>query len=226
MRLKKYDVTKGPMKIKIIILFVICSIGLVCCKNQKKDKPAKEKLKSNLIKEKKSHNNVKESQDKTENSSNSIKKEKKYIPPQVVFDSSYIDPMPRDPSLMEFGPIDRPMEGDELILDKPIDEQVFTVVDVHPEYSGGPNEMMKFLKEHIRYPEFARENGIEGKVFVQFIVLKDGHLANFKIIRKVDPSLDREALRVVQQMPNWVPGINNGKAVNVAVIIPVVFKLS
>ena len=86
--------------------------------------------------------------------------------------------------------------------------------------------MMKFLKEHIRYPEFARENGIEGKVFVQFIVLKDGHLANFKIIRKVDPSLDREALRVVQQMPNWVPGINNGKAVNVAVIIPVVFKLS
>jgi TonB family protein len=214
------------MKIKIIILFAICSIGLFCCNNNKKDKLAKEKLKSDLIKEKKSHNNVKESQDKTENSSNSIKKEKRYIPPQVVFDSSYIDPMPRDPSLMEFGPIDQLMEGDELILEKQLEEEVFTIVEVNPEFNGGMNEMLNFLREHIIYPEDAKEIGIEGKVLIQFIVHKDGQLSDFKVIKKVYPSVDREALRVVQKMPKWIPGKNNGKIVSVRVVIPIIFKLS
>jgi TonB family protein len=217
------------MKIQIITLFTICSIGLFCCNNMNKrenNKLTKEKSKSGLVKEKKSTDVEKESQVKTVQTSNSTKKEKKYIPPQVIFDPSYGDPMPRDPSLGIASSIDPPLEGDELILEKPMEEEVFTVVEVNPEFNGGVNEMLKFLKEHIIYPEDAKEIGIEGKVFIQFIVHKDGHLSDFKIIKKVYPSVDREAIRVVQKMPNWIPGKNNGNIVSVRIVIPIIFKLS
>jgi len=212
------------MKIQIISLFTLCSIGLFCCNNENKSQ-AKEKSKSGFDKENKCNDIEKESQVKTKQTANSTKQVKKFIPPQVAFDPSYIDPMPRDPSLGIGSSIDPPLEGDELILDKPIDEKVYTVVEVNPEFNGGVNEMMKFLREHIIYPEDAKEIGIEGKVFVQFIVHKDGQLSDFKVIKKVYPSVDREALRVIQQMPNWVPGKNNGNIVSVRVVIPIIFKL-
>ena len=216
------------MKIQIITLFTICSIGLFCCNNVNKrenNKLTKEKSKSGLVKEKKSTDVEKESQVKTKHTANSTKKEKKYIPPQVIFDPSYGDPMPRDPSLGIASSIDPPLEGDELILEKPMEEKVYTVVEVNPEFNGGVNEMMKFLKEHIIYPEDAKEIGIEGKVIIEFIVHKDGQLSDFKVIKKVYPSVDREAIRVVQKMPNWIPGKNNGNIVSVRVVIPIIFKL-
>lgn len=212
------------MKIQIIFLFTLCSIGLFCCNNENKSQ-AKEKSKSGFDKENKCNDIEKESQIKTKQTANSTKKEKKYIPPQVVFDPSYIDPMPRDPSLGITSSIDPPLEGNELILEKPMEEEVFTVVEVNPEFNGGVNEMMKFLREHIIYPEDAKEIGIEGKVFIQFIVHKDGQLSDFKVIKKVYPSVDREAIRVVQKMPNWIPGKNNGNIVSVRVVIPIIFKL-
>ena len=215
------------MKIQIISLFTLCSIGLFCCNNKRENnKLIEEKSKSGLVKEKKSTYNEKESQVKIKHTANSTKKEKKYIPPQVIFDASYIDPMPRDPSLGIGSTIDPPLEGGELILEKPMEEEVFTVVEVNPEFNGGMNEMLKFLKEHIIYPEDAKEIGIEGKVLIQFIVHKDGQLSDFKIIKKVYPSVDREAIRVVQKMPNWIPGKNNGNIVSVRVVIPIIFKLS
>jgi len=217
------------MKIQIITLFTICSIGLFCCNNVNKrenNKLTKEKSKSGLVKEKKSTGVEKESQVKTIQTSNSTKKEKKYIPPQVIFDPSYGDPMPRDPSLGIASSIDPPFAGDELIIEKPIEEEVFTVVEVNPEFNGGANEMMKFLREHIIYPEDAKEIGVEGKVLIEFIVHKDGHLSDFKVIKKVYPSIDREALRLVQKMPNWNPGKNNGNIVSVRIVIPIIFKLS
>ncbi len=217
------------MKIKIITLYSICSIGLYCCNDTNKredNKLAKEKSKSGFDKENKSSDIEKESQVKTKQTANSTKKEKKYIPPQVVFDPSYIDPMPRDPSLGIDSSIDPPMDGDEFTIEKLVEEEVFTVVEVNPEFNGGMNEMMKFLKEHTKYPEDAKEIGIEGKVLIEFIVHKDGHLSDFKIIKKVYPSIDRESLRVVQKMPNWIPGKNNGNNVSVRTVIPLVFKLS
>ena len=216
------------MKIQIIFLFTLCSIGLFCCNNENKsqdNEQAKEKSKSGFVKEKKSSDIEKESQVKTKQTANSTKKEKKYIPPQVVFEPGYTDPMPPDPSWGITSSIDPPMEGDELILDKPMEEEVFTVVEVNPEFNGGVNEMMKFLREHIIYPEDAKEIGIEGKVFIEFIVHKDGQLSDFKVIKKVYPSVDREAIRVVQKMPNWIPGKNNGNIVSVRVVIPIIFKL-
>ena len=180
------------MKIQIISLFTLCSIGLFCCNSKRENnKLIEEKSKSGLVKEKKSSEIEKETQNKNERSANSNKTDKKYIPPQVIFDPSYIDPMPRDPSLGIGSSIDPPLEGDELILEKPMEEEVFTVVEVNPEFNGGVNEMLKFLKEHIIYPEDAKEIGIEGKVLIQFIVHKDGQLSDFKIIKKVYPSVDR-----------------------------------
>ncbi|MFM7683236.1 MAG: energy transducer TonB [Bacteroidota bacterium] len=217
------------MRIKIITLYSICSIGLYCCNDANKsenNKRVKEQSKSGFVKENKTSDIEKESQVKTKLTANSSKQVKKFIPPQVIFDPSVVDPMPPDPYWGNIGSIYPPMEGDELILDKPTDEEVFTIVEVNPEFNGGVNEMMKFLKEHIKYPEYAREIGIEGKVYIQFIVFKDGHLSDFKVIKKVHPTLDREALEVVQKMPNWVPGKNNGKSVNVVVVVPIVFKLS
>ena len=213
------------MKIQIISLFTLCSIGLFCCNNENKSQ-SKEKSKGGLGKEKQCNDIEKESQVKIKHTANSTKKEKKYIPPQVIFDPSYIDPMPRDPSLGIGSSIDPPFEGGELILEKPMEEEVFTVVEVNPEFKGGVNEMMKFLREHIIYPEDAKEIGIEGKVLIQFIVHKDGQLSDFKIIKKVYPSVDREAIRVGQKMPNWSPGKNNGNIVSVRVVIPIIFKLS
>ena len=130
------------MKIQIISLFTLCSIGLFCCNNENKsqdNEQAKEKSKSGFVKEKKSSDIEKESQVKTKQTPNSTKKAKKYIPPQVVFDPSYIDPMPRDPSLGIGSSIDPPLEGDELILDKPID-----VDHIVPRSLGGENSINNY----------------------------------------------------------------------------------
>ena len=212
------------MKIQIISLFTLCSIGLFCCNNEYKSQ-AKEKSKSGFVKEKKSSVIEKDSQFKTKQTANSTKKVKKFIPPQVVFDPGYRDPMPPDPSWGNTSSIDPPMDGDEFTIEKLVEEEVFTIVEVNPEFNGGVNEMMKFLREHIIYPEDAKEIGIEGKVFVQFIVHKDGQLSDFNVIKKVYPSVDKEAIRVVQKMPNWIPGENNGNIVSARVVIPIIFKL-
>ena len=106
-----------------------------------------------------------------------------------------------------------------------VENKVFDVVEQMPSFPGGPSALMKYLSENVRYPVVAQENGVQGRVVVSFVVEKDGHITDVKVVRSVDPSLDKEAARVVKSMPNWIPGKQNGSAVRVKYNVPVSFKL-
>lgn len=102
---------------------------------------------------------------------------------------------------------------------------VFVIVEKQPEFPGGAQAMMKYLAENIKYPMIAQENGIQGRVICQFVVNKDGSIVDIQVVRSVDPSLDKEAVRVIKSMPKWKPGMQRGKAVRVKFTLPVVFRL-
>ena len=103
--------------------------------------------------------------------------------------------------------------------------KVFDVVEEMPSFPGGQGALMQFLSSNIKYPVVAQENGVQGRVIVGFVVEKDGSITDVKVMRSVDPSLDREAQRVVKAMPKWKPGKQNGSAVRVKYTVPVVFRL-
>lgn len=106
------------------------------------------------------------------------------------------------------------------------EQQVFFIVEEMPEFpGGGESELRKFIRENTKYPEIAKENGIQGRVFVQFVVNSKGQVTDAKVVRGVDPSLDAEAIRVVQSMPAWKPGKQRGKAVRVSYTVPINFTL-
>lgn len=105
------------------------------------------------------------------------------------------------------------------------ENKVFDVVEQMPSFPGGPSALMAYLSSHVKYPAVAEENGIQGRVTVQFVVEKDGSVTDVKTMKSVDPSLDREAERVVKSMPKWIPGKQNGSAVRVKYFVPVVFRL-
>ena len=94
-----------------------------------------------------------------------------------------------------------------------------------PQFPGGLAELMKFLGQNVRYPEEAHKNNIQGRVIVTFIVEKDGSISEAHVAKSVDPLLDAEALRVVNSMPNWIPGRQNGEPVRVKYTVPITFKL-
>ena len=104
-------------------------------------------------------------------------------------------------------------------------DDVFMVVEEQPEFPGGSTAMMQFLSENVKYPKIAHENGIQGRVILSFIVEKDGSISEINVVRGVDPSLDLEAKRVIESMPNWKPGKQSGKEVRVKFTLPVVFRL-
>jgi protein TonB len=106
-----------------------------------------------------------------------------------------------------------------------VTEEIFVVVENQPEFPGGNAAMMKFLSDNIKYPVIAQENGIQGRVICNFVVERDGSITDVQVVRGVDPSLDREAVRVIQQMPRWTPGKQRGQAVRVRFTLPVVFRL-
>ena len=106
----------------------------------------------------------------------------------------------------------------------PVDE-IFDVVEDEPGFPGGEEAMQKFIKTNIKYPEMSIQMGDQGKVYVRFVVEKDGSISNVSIARGVTPELDREAMRVVKQMPKWSPGKQRGRPVRTNVVIPIVFKL-
>ena len=105
-------------------------------------------------------------------------------------------------------------------------DMVFDVVEVMPQYPGGPIAMLKYLMENIKYPEQAMKEGIQGRVTVRFIVEKDGSISDVKPVLSVHPLLNKEAVRVVKSMPKWSPGKHNGKPVRVRFNLPVMFKLN
>lgn len=105
------------------------------------------------------------------------------------------------------------------------DDPIYTAVDVLPKFPGGETEIYKFLSKNIRYPAKAAQNNIQGRVVVQFVIEKDGSIGEVKIVRSVDPDLDKEAMRVVKSMPKFTPGKQNGQNVRCWYNIPVSFKL-
>ena len=103
--------------------------------------------------------------------------------------------------------------------------KVFDVVEQQPQFPGGMGALNQWLGSNIKYPAVAAENGIEGRVIVQFVVERDGSVSGVHVVRGVDSSLDKEATRVVAQMPKWIPGKQNGSAVRVKYTVPVTFRL-
>ncbi len=113
----------------------------------------------------------------------------------------------------------------QVVTEAPVEEEVFDMVEQAPQFPGGPAELMSYLGKNIRYPVIAQENGIQGRVVCQFVVGSDGSVRDIKVLRSLDPSCDKEAVRVIQSMPKWIPGRQNGKAVSVRYTLPVTFKL-
>lgn len=113
-----------------------------------------------------------------------------------------------------------------VVEEEPEEQTIFEVVEQMPEFpNGGLAGLMQFLSKNIKYPTIAQENGTQGRVTVQFVVNKDGGIVDAKVIRGVDPYLDKEALRVIGTMPKWKPGMQRGKPVRVKYTVPVMFRL-
>lgn len=103
--------------------------------------------------------------------------------------------------------------------------KVFEVVEQMPSFPGGAAALMQYLGSNIKYPVVAEENGVQGRVVCTFVVEKDGSITDVRVVKSVDPSLDKEAVRVVKGMPRWIPGKQNGAAVRVKYTVPVTFRL-
>lgn len=117
---------------------------------------------------------------------------------------------------------------EEVIVEEkaPVEEnKVFESVEQMPQFPGGDAELLKYISTHIKYPTMAAENNIQGRVVVQFVVTKTGSIGEVRVLRPRDPDLDKEAVRVVKTLPNFIPGKMNGQPVNVWYTLPVMFKL-
>lgn len=104
-------------------------------------------------------------------------------------------------------------------------QTIFTVVEKMPKFPGGDTELLKFISKSIKYPVIAQENGIQGRVICSFVVNRDGSVVDAEVVRGVDSSLDKEALRVIGTMPKWAPGEQRGKPVRVKYTVPITFRL-
>lgn len=129
-----------------------------------------------------------------------------------------------DPNGIDPGIVDNPNPGNGAV-ETPPPPQIFQFVEQMPEFPGGQDQLLRYLSEHIRYPDQAREAGIEGKVTVKFVVNEDGDISDAQVLRGIGGGCDQEALRVVKSMPKWKPGKQNGRAVKVYFTLPVTFRL-
>ena len=103
--------------------------------------------------------------------------------------------------------------------------EIFTIVEEMPDFPGGMQKLADYLAKNIKYPQMARESGIQGRVFVNFVIEPDGSVSNVNVMRSLGGGCDEEAVRVVKSMPKWKPGKQRGKAVRVSYILPVNFQL-
>ena len=106
------------------------------------------------------------------------------------------------------------------------ENKIYVGVEENPQFPGGEKELFKYIKDNLKYPTMAQENNIQGRVVVQFVVNKKGEVSNVVILQKLDPACDKEAVRVVQSMPKWIAGKQNGVAVNVYYTLPIVYRLN
>ncbi len=140
---------------------------------------------------------------------------------QVNADLSLFDSEADKETFVDVAPIIAAKEEKE----EESEAQVFFIVEDMPEFPGGEAALRAFIAKSINYPVIAQENGIQGKVYVTFVVDKNGGISDAKIARGVDPSIDKEALRVVMALPKWKPGKQRGKPVRVSYTVPISFVL-
>lgn len=163
--------------------------------------------------------------------------EKKTVPPppQAVTQAEIIEIVEDDAEIEETTIVSAEDQTEfvEITDDVPIvveepeeEQQIFQVVENMPEFPGGTSALMAYLRKNIKYPTICQEQGIQGRVIVQFVVEKDGSIASPEVIKPVNPYLDKEALRVISSMPKWKPGEQRGKPVRVKFTVPVTFKLA
>jgi len=156
----------------------------------------------------------------------------KFTPPKVVKDEEVEEPPPTQEETKEVQVSTETHEGDknavELPPENPVGDdegKIFTIVEEMPSFPGGEEKMLEYVAKNIKYPPVARENGITGRVYVNFYIDKDGKVQNAKVVRGIGGGCDEEALRVVRSMPQWKPGKQNGRAVNVNYNLPINFTL-
>ena len=114
----------------------------------------------------------------------------------------------------------------QVVTQAPVaEEKVFDMVEQMPTFPGGQAELMKYISTHMKYPVVAQENGVQGRVICQFVVGRDGKVRDVTVLKTLDPYCDKEAVRVILSMPNWIPGKQNGQAVAVKYTVPIVFRL-
>ena len=114
----------------------------------------------------------------------------------------------------------------EVVEEDVVEQEIFQIVEEMPSYPGGERALLEYVAKNIKYPQIARETGIQGRVFVGFVVEPDGSVSNVKILRGIGGGCDEEAMRVIKSLAKWKPGKQRGKAVRVSYQIPVVFKLA
>lgn len=112
-----------------------------------------------------------------------------------------------------------------VVEEKPVEQKPFVTVEQMPTFPGGESEMNKFISSNLVYPVVAQETGVQGRVTIRFVVTKSGAISDVTVVRGIDPSCDKEAVRVVRSMPNWIAGKQNGVAVPVYFTLPIVFRL-
>jgi len=117
------------------------------------------------------------------------------------------------------------LQDHKVVVEEPKKPEIFSHVEVPPSFPGGEAELMKWLQNNMNYPVVAAEQGIQGRVILRFVVGPDGTVGNVEVQRSLDPSCDKEAVRVVQRMPKWIPGRQNGNPVFVYYTLPVLFRL-
>ena len=113
----------------------------------------------------------------------------------------------------------------EIVEEEVVEQEIFQIVEEMPAFPGGEGKLMEYVAKNIKYPQIARETGIQGRVFVGFVVEPDGSISNVKLLRGIGGGCDEEAMRVIKSLPKWKPGKQRGKAVRVSYQIPVFFKL-
>lgn len=138
---------------------------------------------------------------------------------ETVVDQVEITPQEEDMNTKIEIPVVAPVEEEE------IEDEIFTIVEKQPSYPGGDKARVEFINKNIKYPTIAQESGIQGTVYVSFVVNKDGKIVDVQVVRGVHQSLDNEAIRVVKAMPPWVPGEQRGKPVRARFTLPIRFTL-
>ena len=164
-----------------------------------------------------------------------VKEAIKFLPPKVT-EKEVVEETPTIEELKQVEVSTETTEGTgTVIFDEPVEQiaeepaedpnQIYTVVEQPAEFPGGVAAMMKFIRDNMKYPSQARRMGTEGSVFVEFVVEPTGAITGIKVIKGIGAGCDEEAVRVVQKMPSWKPGKQNGKAVRVRFVLPVKFVL-